>query len=236
MIRLGLTGSIGMGKSATAQMFRLRGVPVYDADAAVHEAYAAGGEAVAPVEWAFPGVMTPDGAIDRNLLRARVLNDAEAMAKLEGIIHPIIAKMQREFMDRVHAARADVLVLDIPLLFEKGGAGRVDAVAVVSAPFPVQRQRVLARPGMTEEVFAAILARQTPNSVKRRRADFVINTGLGFTYAQAQVDLVLRALREGRSAAAKTADAPGEESRCEKSVLIPKPLDWTPKPATALSK
>jgi dephospho-CoA kinase len=195
MIRLGLTGSIGMGKSTTAAMFAARGVPVYDADAAVHAVYAAGGEAVAPIEWAFPGVMDASGGVDRNKLKARVLDDAAALRQLESIVHPVVARRQQAFLEAAEAAGADIAVLDVPLLFETGGERRFDAVAVVTAPAAVQRARVLSRPGMTPEAFEAILARQTPDSEKRRRADFVINTGFGLGYAEAQVDEVLKALR-----------------------------------------
>jgi dephospho-CoA kinase len=257
VIKLALTGSIGMGKSATAALFAARGVPVYDADAAVHKAYARGGEAVAQIEWAFPGVMTKEGAIDRNLLRGKVVNNPEAMKKLEGIIHPIIGFAQRDFLAQAERGGADVVVLDIPLLFETGGDKRVDAIAVVSAPAEVQRARVLAR-GMTEADFEAILARQTPDSVKRANADFVINTALGFEYAGAQVDAVLAALRAGAYAAAlrrgkrpeadasgkgeakasSGADDPttgGREETCGKSSSTPKPQGSTPRPETASS-
>ncbi len=197
MIKLGLTGSIGMGKSVTAGMFAARGVPVYDADAAVHTAYARNGEAVAPVEWAFPGVIGPDGGIDRKALRARVVNDPEAMKRLEAIIHPIVGGMQRAFLQKAQTSGADIVVLDIPLLYETGGEKRVDAVVVVSAPPDVQRARVLARGQMTEAEFEAILKKQTPDSEKRRRADFIVNTGLGLAYAEAQVESILAALRAG---------------------------------------
>ena len=181
MIRLALTGSIGMGKSATAAMFAARGIPVYDADAAVHAAYAPGGEAVAPIEWAFPGVIGEDGGIDRAKLRGKVAKNPDAMKKLESIVHPIIAQANRAFLEKAIADKADIIVLDIPLLFETGGEKRVDVIAVVTAPPDVQRQRVMARGQMTEAEFEAILARQVPDSVKRERADFVINTGLGMT-------------------------------------------------------
>jgi dephospho-CoA kinase len=195
MIKLALTGSIGMGKSATAAMFAARGVPVYDADAAVHAVYGKGGEAVAPLEWHFPGVIGPDGAVDRNKLREKVAKNADAMKKLEAIVHPIIGGLQRAFLEQAEKAGHDIVVLDIPLLFETGGDKRVDAIVVVTAPADVQKQRVLARGGMTEDEFEAIVARQTPDSVKQKRADFVINTGLGFPYAEAQVDAILEALR-----------------------------------------
>lgn len=188
---LGLTGSIGMGKSATAGLFRALGVPVHDADAAVHALYR--GAAVAPVEAEFPGVAR-DGVIDRAALGARVLGDAAAMARLEAIVHPLVHAEEQAFLARARAAGARLVVLDIPLLFEAGGAARTDAVAVVSAPKDVQRARVLARQGMTAEKFEAILAKQMPDADKRRRAHFVIDTGRGFASAAHQVAGVVRAL------------------------------------------
>ncbi|MFG1421932.1 dephospho-CoA kinase [Roseixanthobacter liquoris] len=188
---LGLTGSIGMGKSATARLFRAEGVPVYDADAAVHALYR--GAAVAPVEAAFPGV-TKDGAIDRPALSARVLGDGEAMKRLEAIVHPLVRAQEMAFLDEARAAGARLVVLDIPLLFETGGDRRVDAVAVVSAPPAVQKRRVLERVGMTGERFAAILAKQLPDSLKRTRAHFLIDTGRGFESARHQVRGIVRAL------------------------------------------
>lgn len=188
---LGLTGSIGMGKSATARMFRALGVPVHDADAAVHALYR--GAAVGPVEAEFPGVAR-DGAIDRAALGARVLGDAEAMKRLEAIVHPLVRAAETEFLSQARSSGARLVVLDIPLLFETGGDGRVDAVAVVSAPKAVQRERVLAREGMTDEKFATILAKQMPDEEKRRRAHFVIATGRGFAAAEHQVEGIVRAL------------------------------------------
>lgn len=188
---LGLTGSIGMGKSATARMFRALGVPVHDADAAVHALYR--GAAVAPVEAAFPGVAR-DGAIDRAALGARVLGDPEAMARLEAIVHPLVHAEEQAFLARARASGARLVVLDIPLLFETGGVGRTHAVAVVSAPKDVQRARVLARQGMTEDKFETILAKQMPDAEKRRRAHFVIDTGRGFAAAEHQVEGIVRAL------------------------------------------
>lgn len=198
MIKLGLTGSIGMGKSTTAAMFAARGIPVYDADAAVHAIYAPGGAAVAPLAAVFGDVKDADGGIDRAKLRELVAGNEVEMKRLEGIVHPLVGIMQRDFLMQAEAEGADIVVLDIPLLFENGGDRRVDAIVVVSAPEAVQRERVMARAQMTEEQFEAILARQTPDSEKRRRADFVINTGLGLDYAQAQVDEVIRALRAGK--------------------------------------
>ncbi|MBT9444519.1 MAG: dephospho-CoA kinase [Hyphomonadaceae bacterium] len=192
---IGLTGSIGMGKSATAQMFREEGVRVYDADAAVHAIYGKGGAAVEPVGAAFPGVVV-DGAINRDLLSKAVLNDAEALKKLESIVHPLVGAAQLDFLVASREAGADLVVLDIPLLFEKGGDRRVDIVVVVSAPADVQRARVLDRPGMTAEKFEAILAKQSPDAEKRARAHHVIDTGQGFEHARAQVRAVLDAIRK----------------------------------------
>lgn len=169
--RLGLTGSIGMGKSTAAGMFRALGHPVWDADAAVHRLYAPGGAAVAPVAAAFPGTFS-DGGIDRGLLRAALGADAAAFARLEAIVHPLVAADRAAFI-AAHA-QAPIVVLDIPLLFETGAEGALDGVAVVSAPADVQRARVLARPGMTEENFRLILSRQMPDAEKRARADWVI--------------------------------------------------------------
>jgi len=194
MIRLGLTGSIGMGKTATAGMFAQLGVPVYDADAAVHRAYAPEGPAVGPVLEAFPEARGGDGGVDRGLLRKAVLGDPVRMARLEGIIHPIIAGMQTAFLLEAEREGHDIVVLDIPLLFETGGQARVDYVAVVTAPPEVQRERVLAR-GLPEEDFRAILARQVPDAVKREQADFVIDTSLGFEHAAREVAGVLARLR-----------------------------------------
>ncbi|HVY87252.1 MAG TPA: dephospho-CoA kinase [Hyphomonadaceae bacterium] len=237
MIKLALTGSIGMGKSATAALFAARGVPVYDADAAVHEAYAPGGEAVAPLEWAFPGVIGPDGGIDRKILREKVAKNPEAMKKLEKIVHPIVGGMQRTFVERAAANGADIVLLDIPLLFETGGDKRADVIAVVTSPPDVQRRRVLSRGQMTEDQFEAILALQTPDSVKRERADFVINTGYGFPYAEAQVDAILETLRSRLRAGGDKNNGQGNgqnsEQACAKSSSIPKPPASIPDRVTA---
>ena len=202
MIVLGLTGSIGMGKSATADLFREEGVPVYDADAAVHALYAKGGAAVAPAEAAFPGVMV-DGAIDRMALRTHVLDDAEAMRKLEAIVHPLAGDAQKQFRDKAREDGARFVVLDIPLLYEAGGYAYCDYVAVVTAPAEVQRERVLSRPGMTEETFESILARQMPDAEKRAKADFIISTAHGFEFAadcvRAIVSLMNRLVEEANS-------------------------------------
>lgn len=195
MIKLALTGSIGMGKSATAAMFAARGVPVYDADAAVHQVYAPGGEAVAPLEAEFPGVTNGEGGIDRAILRQRVVNNPDAMKKLEQIVHPIVGGLQRAFLEKAAADGHDIVVLDIPLLFETGGDKRADAILVVSAPPDVQRARVLARGQMTEAEFDAIVARQVPDAIKREKANFVIDTSLGFRHAEERVDEILSQLR-----------------------------------------
>jgi dephospho-CoA kinase len=189
---LGLTGSIGMGKSATAAMFARLGVPVHDADAAVHALYGPGGAAAAAIGAAFPGVLDPQGGVDRTRLRAAVLDAPERMAALEAIVHPLVRAASTDFLAR-HGA-APLVVLDIPLLYETGGEARCDAVAVVSAPPEVQRARVLARPGMTEAAFAAILAKQMPDAEKRARADFVIDTSRGFPAAEAAVARIVAAL------------------------------------------
>lgn len=184
MFVLGLTGSIGMGKSTTAAMFRDEGVPVFDADAIVHELYR--GAAVPAVEAVFPGT-TRDGAVDRNLLAARVLGDRDALQRLESLVHPLVREARADFLRDAEAAGAKLVVLDIPLLFETGAEGELDAVAVVSAPESVQKARVLARPGMTPERLSAILAKQVPDAEKRRRAQFTIDTGSGLDEARSQV-------------------------------------------------
>jgi dephospho-CoA kinase len=186
MIVLGLTGSIAMGKSVTAGMFAQLGIPVFDADAAVHRLYAAGGKAVAPVGRAFSGVVR-DGAVDRRLLTQYLSRDPDGFIRLEAIVHPLVKSEQQDFRNSARAAGHPLVVLDIPLLFEAGRAGDVDHNVVVTAPPDIQRQRVLARPGMTEQKFAAILARQMPDEEKRRRADFLVDTGKGEEAAFAQV-------------------------------------------------
>lgn len=196
MIILGLTGSIGMGKSTTAAMFAAEGAPVYDADAEVHALYAPGGAAVAPLEAAFPGVVV-DGAVDRARLSQRVVGQPEELKRLEAIVHPLVGATRGAFFEKAQAAGADVVVLDIPLLFETGGEKRVDAVVVVSAPAHMQRLRVLERPGMDEAKLDAILARQMADSEKRARAHYIIDTGQGLEHARAQVREVLAKVREG---------------------------------------
>ena len=195
MITVGLTGSIGMGKSTTAAMFADAGIPVYDADAAVAELYLAGGAAVAPLEAAFPGV-TKDGAVDREALRQRVLGNDEAMARLNAVVHPLLGQDRTTFFAQAEAQSADMVVLDIPLLFETGGQRNMDAVVVVTAPANVQRARVLARPGMNPERLDAILARQLPDAEKRAQADFIIDTGHGVEAAREQVAEVIAAMRD----------------------------------------
>ncbi len=197
MIVIGLTGSIGMGKSTTAKMFAAEGAAVYDADAAVHALYAKGGAAVAPIEAAFPGVVV-DGAVDRARLSRAVVGNPEAMARLERIVHPLVRDAQVAFLQAQKARGADFVVLDIPLLLEGGGDKHVDAVVVASAPADVQRARVLARDDMTEAKLDAILAKQMPDVEKRARAHFVIETGDGLESARRQVRAVLDALREAR--------------------------------------
>ncbi|PBB66975.1 dephospho-CoA kinase [Mesorhizobium sp. WSM4312] len=195
MIVLGLTGSIGMGKSTTAKMFAEAGVPVHDSDEAVHRLYS--GAAAPLIEAAFPGTVV-DGVVDRVKLGARVLGDAAALKRLEAIIHPLVRADADAFLARHRNAGESIAVLDIPLLFETGGRGRVDKVVVVTAPAEIQRQRVLARPGMTEEKLAAILAKQVPDEEKRRLADFVIDTGQGLDAARAAVAGIIAELIGGR--------------------------------------
>jgi dephospho-CoA kinase len=194
MIVLGLTGSIGMGKSTTAEMFAEAGVPVHDSDEAVHRLYA--GEAAPLIEAAFPGV-TVAGAVDRAKLATRVLGDPAALKRLEAIVHPLVRADADAFLARHRLAGAPLAVLDIPLLFETGGRDRVDKVVVVSAPPEIQRRRVLARPGMTGEKFESILRRQMPDAEKRRLADFVIDTGKGLDAARAEVATIVDAFQRG---------------------------------------
>lgn len=191
---IGLTGSIGMGKSTTAAMFREAGIPVYDADAAVHAAYAVGGVAVGPVGTAFPGVVK-DGRVDREALRQQVLGNPDAMAKLNSIVHPLIGQSRADAFAAATASGADMIILDVPLIYETGGEKNMHAVIVVSAPAEMQRERVLAREGMSRERLDAILAQQMPDAEKRKRADYVIDTGKGLEAARAQVAEVIEALR-----------------------------------------
>lgn len=191
---IGLTGSIGMGKSTTAAMFREAGIPVYDADAEVHKAYDVGGAAVEPVGAAFPGVVK-DGRVDREELRKRVLGNPEALKVLNGIVHPIVGRARAAVFEEAEAKGADMVVLDVPLIFETGGEKNMHKVIVVSAPAEMQRARVLAREGMTPERLDAILAQQVPDAEKRARADYVVDTGQGLDHAREQVAAILADLR-----------------------------------------
>jgi dephospho-CoA kinase len=191
MFVIGLTGSVGMGKSTTARFFAEEGVPVHDADAVVHRLYE--GEAVADIEAAFPGT-TASGKVDREKLARRVLNDPAALARLEGIVHPLVHAAENELVAQAHAGGNNVVVLDIPLLFETGADKRVDAVVVVTAPAEEQRTRALARPGMSAEKLEAVLAKQMPDSEKRRRADFIVDSSRGLDAARAQVRAILKAV------------------------------------------
>ena len=193
---LGLTGSIGMGKSAVAAMLRELGVPVFDADAAVHELQGPGGACLAPIERAFPGT-TGTAGVDRQKLGAAVFGDADKLKLLESIVHPEVAKMRGAFL--ADNTSAPLIVFDIPLLFEKTGQHGLDAVAVVSAPAAMQRERVLSRPGMTVEKFEKILALQVPDADKRARADFVIDTGVALAETRVQVAALVAHLREAKA-------------------------------------
>jgi dephospho-CoA kinase len=183
-----LTGSLGMGKSATAKLFAEAGVPVHDSDAVVHALYE--DEAVAAIEQAFPGT-TAGGKVDRAKLSAVVIADKAALARLEAIVHPLVGAARSKFLAEAEANDIPVVVLDIPLLFEIGGEARCNAVVVVSAPAEVQRTRAFERPGMTEEKFTALVAKQVPDAEKRRRADFIVDTSKGFDHARAQVRDIL---------------------------------------------
>ena len=186
---LGLTGSIGMGKSTTAKLFREAGVPVYDADATVHRIYQ--GEAVPAIEAAFPGT-TVDGKVDRARLSAKVVHDPAAIRRLEQIVHPMLRAYHREFLDEAERSGVPVAVVDVPLLYETGGETRVDAVVVVTTSPENQRERILARGTMTDETLDAILARQVPDAEKRDRADFVVDTSHGLDPVRARISDILR--------------------------------------------
>jgi dephospho-CoA kinase len=188
MLILGLTGSIGMGKSTTAKLFAEAGVPVYDADAAVHQIYE--GEAAPAIEAAFPGT-TVDGKVDRARLSARVVHDPAAMKQLEQIVHPMLGASRKKFFEDAEAAGAPVVVVDVPLLFETGGEKRVDAVVVVTTTPEAQRERVLARGTMDEAKFDSILARQLPDAEKRKRADFVVDTSHGLDPVRERISDIL---------------------------------------------
>ena len=192
MIKIGLTGSIGMGKSTTGQMFVERGCPLHDADAVVHELYH--GEAVPLIEAEFPGTTGPLG-VDRAVLSQKVIGNPEALRRLESIIHPLVRAEERKFFEKAQSDKADIVVLDIPLLYETDAQDRVDVVVVVSAEESIQRTRVLDRPGMTAEKFEAIKAKQMPDAEKRSRADYVIDTGKGLEAAARQVEAILDDVR-----------------------------------------
>jgi dephospho-CoA kinase len=207
MIVLGLTGSVGMGKSTAAAMFRRLGVPVHDSDAAVHQLLAQHGAAVKAVAAEFPGVLRTEGGIDRAALGARVFGDAAALKRLEHILHPLVRQSQQHFLAASRAARRPLVVLDIPLLYETGGERRCDAVVVVSAPPFLQHVRVMARPGMTEPRFRAILAKQMPDAEKRRRADYVLPSGLGRAVTFRRLKRLVAELRRPRHSGACLAES-----------------------------
>ena len=194
MMKVALTGSIGMGKSTVGKMLTAKGIPLFDADAAVHALYAPGGAAVEPLRAAFPEAVTGAG-VDRAVLSKLVLGDGDAIRRLEAIVHPLVGEERRKFLAAAAADGAPFVVLDIPLLFEGRNRGDYDAVIVVSAPAEAQRARVLARPGMTEDKFAAILARQVPDEIKRAGADYVIDTGVALAETERQVQDVVAALK-----------------------------------------
>jgi dephospho-CoA kinase len=195
MMIVGLTGSIGMGKSTAAKMLRQMGVPIYDADANVHAVQAPGGAALPAIEAAFPGVVK-DGVLDRQALGARVFGNKEALRRLEAIVHPLVGQRQRAFLKRAALRRERLVVLDIPLLFEGLGDRRVDATLVVSAPAFLQRRRVMARPGMTEQRLDGILRQQVPDALKRRKASIVIPTGLGLAPTRRALAKAIAALEQ----------------------------------------
>ena len=190
MIILGLTGSIGMGKSTTAGMFRDAGIPVYDADAAVHELYLPGGAAVGPLSERF-GDILKNGGVDRAILRSKVVDDPDAMKDLEAIVHPLVGQTQMNFRQQAAESKRSFAVLDIPLLFETGGDARCDFVAVVTAPAAIQKERVLSRGEMSEDQFEAIRSKQMADAEKRARADFVISTAFGFDFTRAHVQAII---------------------------------------------
>jgi len=194
MIILGLTGSIGMGKTTTAQMFKDTGCPVFDADAAVHSLYTQNGQAVPLIKAVFPDAIK-GGAVDRKVLGEHMRADPLNLKVLESFIHPMVGQLRQEFFKSAQAANADIVVMDVPLLFETGGDAYVDKIAVVTAPEEVQRERVLARPGMTEDLFKMLLARQVPDQEKRKKADFLIFTHKGLDAAREQVQDILSELR-----------------------------------------
>ena len=196
---IGLTGSIGMGKSETAKMFARLGIPVNDSDANVHRLYEVGGAAVPVIAQAFPGTVK-DSKVDRAELSKRLAADPPAFQKLEALVHPLVAAEQRKFLEQAERDGAEMVVLDIPLLFETGGHARMDAVVVVSAPHHIQRERVLARPGMSPDKLDQILSRQMPDAEKRAKAHFVVETDKGLDHAFEQVKAIVAALRAKRNA------------------------------------
>ena len=211
MIVIGLTGSIGMGKTTTTAMFADEGVPIHSADAAVHDLYGPGGEAAAALKSVFPEAVIDEG-VDREALARRVTGDPAALQALEAIVHPLVARKRDAFLANARSRGAAVAVLDVPLLFETGQADAVDAVVVVSAPAELQRERVLARPGMTEDRLESLLARQMPDAEKRALADFVIDTGQGLEAARDQVRQTLRTSRQQGWRGRRTLAGPREPS------------------------
>lgn len=195
MVIIGLTGSIGMGKTTTAKMFKKAGCPVFDADACVHGLYAKGGEAVPLIRAVFPDAIK-DGAVDRKLLGGHMRADPLNLKVLESFIHPMVGDKRAAFFKAAQEAGADIVVLDVPLLFETGGHKLVHKIVVVTAPFEVQKKRVLSRPGMSEEMFTALLSRQTPDAQKRKDADFLIFTDKGLDAAREQVQYILNTIRD----------------------------------------
>lgn len=195
---IGLTGSIGMGKSTTAAMFKDMGCPVFDADAAVHALYAKGGEATSLIRAVFPDAIK-DGAVDRAVLGAHMRADPLNLQVLESFIHPMVAKSRAAFLDKAQKTSASIVVFDVPLLFETGGDKHVDKIVVVTAPYSIQKKRVLARPGMSKELFESLLARQTPDAQKRKRADFLIHTDKGLDDARRQVSKIIETIKAERS-------------------------------------
>ena len=217
MIVLGLTGSIGMGKSTAAATLRRLGVRLFDADAMVHELLGPGGEAVEAVEALFPGARDETGAIDRRLVGQRVFGDPAALRRLEAILHPLVRRAETRFVGQARARRESLVVLDIPLLYETGAPDRVDYVLVVSAPARVQRERVMRRPGMTESRFASILRAQMPDREKRRRADFVVPTGLGRGLTFRRLRRVVAGLRHENATRGNAARHKRSGGQCGKS-------------------
>ena len=211
MIVLGLTGSIGMGKSTTAGLFAEEGAWVHDADRTVHELYARGGEAVGPIAAAFPDAVSDD-AVDRKALAAALAKDPDGFRRVEAIVHPLVARSRDRFLAEAGAAGARVVVLDVPLLFETGNHGNLDAVVVVSAPPHIQRQRVLERPGMTAEKFEDLAGRQVPDAEKRARADFVVDTSHGVEAARAQIREILATVTHPGWRPLRDLAGPGEAS------------------------